>query len=661
MISKAILDELIIKSSHIRVLYVEDEELEREHVSKLLNLIFINIIVAKDGYEALEIYKNQDIDLVITDLTMPNMSGLQLIDNIKKINSKVPIVVMSAQNDNNYIYKAILAGIDSFIMKPIQLDKLISTIEKIVETISLINENEKNLMVLNQYKDITNNSAIISKTDIDGVITYVNENFCKISGYTIDELIGQPHNIVRHPDNSKELFEAMWNTIKNKKESWQGIVKNITKDGKSYYVKSTIKPLLDQHGNIIEFMALRDDISEIMSDKKQLLSNINTNRTSFVALIQIENFDILDNFYDYQTVEKIEKVFEEKLLSLFPVNSIFKKIFTLGDGRFAISEDYQHIINHNIDIKDTLNTLIKNTKNATIKLEHIEYDISIAISYSFGKENSYENAKYGIEKAIKNKKNLVFANNLIEEAQKDATDNINTIRMVKQALDTSNIVSYFQPIIDNKTKEIFKYESLVRLINEDNEIISPHYFLDISKKGTYYTKITERVIESSFKVLNYIKHNISINISIIDIENEDIRNKLIELVSNPLYKGRVTFELLEDEDSKDFKTVKKFISYVKEVGDVKIAIDDFGSGYSNFERLLDYKPDILKIDGTLIKNIETNTFNRNLVETIVSFAKKQKIKTIAEFVENENIYNILKDIGIDYSQGYYFGKPQRLI
>lgn len=661
MISKTILDKLIRNSSHLKVLYVEDEEIEREHVSKLLNLIFINIIVAKDGYEALKIYKDENIDLVITDLTMPNMSGLQLIENIKQINSKVPIVVMSAQNDDNYIYKAILAGIDSFIMKPIQLDKLISTIEKIVETISLINENEKNLMVLNQYKDITNNSAIISKTDIDGVITYVNENFCRISGYTKNELIGQPHNIVRHPDNSKELFKEMWNTIKNKKESWQGIVKNITKDGKCYYVKSTIKPLLDHNGNIIEFMALRDDISEIMSDKKQLLSNINARGISFVALIQIENFDILDNFYDYQTVEKIEKVFEEKLLSLFPSTSIFNKIFTLGDGRFAISEDYQHIINHNIDIKETLNTLIQNTKNATIKLEHIEYDISIAVSYSFGKENTYENAKYGIEKAIKNKKNLVFANNLIEEAQKDAQDNINTIRMVKQALDTSNIVSYFQPIIDNKTKQIFKYESLVRLINEDNEIISPYYFLDISKKGTYYTKITERVIESSFKVLDYIKHNISINISVIDIENEDIRHKLIELVSNPLYKGRVTFELLEDEDSKDFKTVKKFISYVKEVGDVKIAIDDFGSGYSNFERLLDYKPDILKIDGTLIKNIETNSFSRNLVETIVSFAKKQKIKTIAEFVENENIYNILKDIGIDYSQGYYFGKPQRLI
>ena len=185
--------------------------------------------------------------------------------------------------------------------------------------------------------------------------------------------------------------------------------------------------------------------------------------------------------------------------------------------------------------------------------------------------------------------------------------------------------------------------------------------MDISKKGTYYSQITQRVIESSFNILDHIKHNVSINLSFLDIENSETREKLINMVSIPAYKSRVTFEILEDEEVKDIKTVIKFIKDVKELGDVKIAIDDFGSGYSNFERLLDYNPDILKIDGSLIKNIEHDRFSRNIVETIVTFAKKQNIKTIAEFVENESIYNILNDIGVDYSQGYFFGKPEKLI
>lgn len=90
---------------------------------------------------------------------------------------------------------------------------------------------------------------------------------------------------------------------------------------------------------------------------------------------------------------------------------------------------------------------------------------------------------------------------------------------------------------------------------------------------------------------------------------------------------------------------------------MQIAIDDFGAGYSNFERILEFEPDIIKIDGSLIKNIQTDVFSRDLVETIVAFAKKQNIKTVGEFVENEAIFNILNEIGVDYSQGYYFGKP----
>ena len=122
---------------------------------------------------------------------------------------------------------------------------------------------------------------------------------------------------------------------------------------------------------------------------------------------------------------------------------------------------------------------------------------------------------------------------------------------------------------------------------------------------------------------------------------------------------RIVFELLEDETVEDFNIIKDFIHEVKSKG-VQIAIDDFGAGYSNFERILEFEPDIVKIDGSLVKNIEHDTFSRNIVETIVLFAKKQNIETIAEYVENESIFNILNELGVDYSQGYYFGKPEEL-
>ena len=139
-----------------------------------------------------------------------------------------------------------------------------------------------------------------------------------------------------------------------------------------------------------------------------------------------------------------------------------------------------------------------------------------------------------------------------------------------------------------------------------------------------------------------------------------MRNIIINLLeSHKDDAHRIIFELLEDESIKDFSVVKKFISKVKEYG-VKIAIDDFGAGYSNFERLLDYQPNILKIDGCLIRNIEESSYSLSAVKSIVTFAKEQNLQTVAEFIENEAIYKIIKNIGVDFSQGYYFGKPEPL-
>ena len=140
-------------------------------------------------------------------------------------------------------------------------------------------------------------------------------------------------------------------------------------------------------------------------------------------------------------------------------------------------------------------------------------------------------------------------------------------------------------------------------------------------------------------------------------QDAELRNKLITLLTmNIDIANRVTFELLEDEDVNDFNVIKDFISLVKMLG-VTIAIVDFGSGHSNFERLLSFQPDILKIDGSLIKNIATDTFSRNIVETIKLFADKQDIKTVAEFVSTKETLDVVKEIGIDYLQGYLLGEP----
>jgi PAS domain S-box-containing protein len=123
--------------------------------------------------------------------------------------------------------------------------------------------------MLEQYKEAIEKSNIISKTDVNGIITFVNEEFCKISGYSKEELLGKNHNIVRHPDVPAAQFKALWETIKAKK-TYKATAKNRAKNGKTFYVNTTVIPILDEQNNIEEFIAIRYDVTKEVFYKKSL-------------------------------------------------------------------------------------------------------------------------------------------------------------------------------------------------------------------------------------------------------------------------------------------------------------------------------------------------------------------------------------------------------
>ena len=650
----------IIKyTSSLKLLYVEDNKDARESTLSILEEFFDDIIVACHGLEGLEKFQQNDIDLIITDINMPKMTGLKMVEKIRETDKDVSILILSAYNESGFFIDSIKLNVDGYLLKPIDLEQFLSMLQKITQKITLKDEKNKLLYLQKQYQEITDTSSIVSKADLAGNIIYANDKFCEISGYTEEELIGKPHNIIRHPDNPASMFENMWDTIKNKKEMWQGVVRNIKKDGSSYYVQAVIKPILNQKNEIVEYIALRDDITDIMSPKKQLQDLIEFFDESLVVFVKIERFEDIEKFYGSFLSQKIENSFSKEILKQMPTSSMFEKVFSLGDGEYALARNKEDL---EIDVEkfiEMLKEFHKNINDVNLDIGEFEYDISTIISVAYGKD-ALSNAKSGLKHIIKTNQDFIVATNFEQKEYEEAAKNLKILKMVKKAIENKKIVSYFQPIINNKTKKIEKYESLVRLIDEDGKILAPFFFLDTAKKGKYYSQITLIVLENSFDALTKSDVDITINISILDIEKSATREEIFKLLNdNKNYLKRVVFELLEDENVKDFKLIKKFIEDVKAMG-VRIAIDDFGAGYSNFERLLDYQPDILKIDGSLIKNILDDQFSLNVVQTIVSFAKKQHIKIVAEFVENVEIFEMLKDMGVDYSQGYYFGKPEAL-
>jgi PAS domain S-box-containing protein len=655
------IDEVIEYSQNLTLLYVEDNQDAREMTSMILEDFFDNIIVAVDGQDGYEKFVENDIDLVITDINMPKMNGLELCKKIREHDENISLIILSAHNEDNFFMESIKYGVTGYLLKPIDIDQLTGMIYRVVQKYKYMNEAKVNLHLLEEYKEATNLSALVSKTDTKGIITYVNESLCSISGYTQEELLGQPHNVLRHPDNPSSIFKEIWDTIKNRKKSWKGIVRNRTKNGKSYYVDSLIMPILDLNGDIIEYISIRNDITNIMNPLKQLNDEINNAKEPLLVYIKLIDFANIEEFYDFKILEEIQEKVADYLHNKLSEFYSFDKIYQLENGEYAFVLKYSDYIHNIKEFVKKLRDLQDEMIEEKITLEDVEYNIATVISISYEKDKILESVKLGIKKLLKSKKQFILSNNFATLEKQKAKENMRTVHMIKKAISSSNIVSYFQPIIDNSTQNIVKYESLVRLINEEGKVLSPFFFLETAKKSNYYSKITNIVLEHSFKILTHCSADISINLSALDIEQKSMRQTIFSLLEKyRTYTSRVVFELLEDENIKDFSVVKEFIRDVKEYG-VKIAIDDFGAGYSNYERLLDYQPDILKIDGCLIKNIEESEYSYSVVKSIVTFAKEQNIQTIAEFIENEAIYKIVKELGVDFSQGYYFGKPAPLL
>ena len=629
------------------ILYIEDDKVSQEITSKVLEKFCTNLIIAEDGLEGFMKFQLNSVDLIITDLAMPKMNGTEFIKMIRDINQEVPIVILSAYITHELLQESINYGIQGYLSKPISQTVLERHIKK-------IKAKEQKRSFMAESRNIANASAIITKINNEGIITYVNETYCKVSGFSKEELIGQKHSLIKSQKESPHFFKSVWNKIATQKEIWSGILKHTKKSGELYYLKTTIQPIVNSNQEIEHFITLSIPVTDIIHPEKQLNDYLKRYKYAIVLLIKIEEFSYLEHSFKHKITKRLQQLFAKELLKNMPVECNFGNIFLLNNGEFVfIKED-----NKTIDkdkMSKVLQTFQQKVNQKKIKIGIVDYTLSIVCSLAYGKE-AFENAKIGLKKILKTKEDFIVASNFWESTTKESHEKLNKLMMVKEAIESYRIISHFQPIVDNKTRKIEKYESLVRLIDKNNNIVSPYHFLAIAKEGKYYYEITNIVLRNSFRALFHTDVNISINLSALDIEDERTRKEFYTLLEK--YKTethRVTIELTEDEAIRDEQKTLEFINVLKEHR-IKLAIDDFGTGQSNFSRIQAYQPDYIKIDGSLIRNIEQDNFSRDIVETIVFFAKKQKIQTIAEFVENENIYNILTELGVDYSQGYYFAK-----
>lgn len=299
------------------------------------------------------------------------------------------------------------------------------------------------------------------------------------------------------------------------------------------------------------------------------------------------------------------------------------------------------------------------------KLEHHTFNIidntpiylNTTVSIAIGKNKQLiQHLRIAQQEALNKNKNYFFYSQEGMDIIKQQTKNLYWLEFLQNSIHKNTLVPFFQPIVETDTGKIIKYESLAR-IKDGEKIISPYFFIDAAKQLGIITQVTKIIIEKSCKTFANTDIELSLNITKDDLIEGYLPSMLLDMCKKyNLKKSQITLEVLEEISVFGSDQVIDQLLKLKETG-YKIALDDFGSENASFSRMLDLKVDLIKIDGMFIKNIHEHNNSRLIVEGIVHMAKLFNYEIVAEYVHNKEVADILKQIGIKYSQGYYFSEP----
>jgi diguanylate cyclase (GGDEF)-like protein/PAS domain S-box-containing protein len=515
--------------------------------------------------------------------------------------------------------------------------------------------------------------------DLEGNYLFANESICKnLLMATPEEVPGKSDIYFAKREREKHPENKEWHTFGELCANSDLIVLESMKPmifqeygnikGKLVYLEVNKAPLHDETGKLIGTIGSGRDITEqvkleekaeklayydqltALPNRQKILLDISEKSPTACAIFNIDEFKEINDFFGTDNGDKILQEIANWFLELDFTT------YRIDGDEFAILFYDEHpieVLKHNVE---NILSLFEE-EMFHIEEEHIHIRFSVGIAKE--KQNLLTKADIAVHYAKENKEKVAIYE---EKANIEQTykKNIAIASSIREALLDNRIVCYYQPIMDLATGEIKKYETLVRMVDTENKIILPLDFLSIAKKTKLYSHLTKEIIHQACNTFKDRDETFSINLSIDDIKDLTTLQEIIQTIIKTKTSNRIIFEILESEGIENYDEITNFITQVKALG-AKIAIDDFGTGYSNFEHILRLHVDYIKIDGSLIKNIDKNDRHKIIVETIVEFSKKIGAKTIAEFVGDETIFNIVKKIGVDFSQGYYTGKPSTLI
>ena len=534
------------------------------------------------------------------------------------------------------------------------------------------------------YRAAVDAAAIFSETDMQGNITYVNEQFCAISGYSVHELLGKNHRILNSSLHPPEFFAELWKTISSGKV-WKGEICNIRKDGTLYWVESTIVATYDSEANVKKYVSIRFDVTEkrklmevlqwradhdvltglpnrsLLYDRfKQSVATAHRNHSSLaVCILDLDGFKLINDRYGHAIGDRLLVEVSERLKKIIRGEDTVAR---LGGDEFVILLGLMHANELEMAMQRILTAL-----SLAYTIDGIELNISASIGVTIYPKDDADidsllrHADQAMYRAKLRGRDCYHLFNILLD--NEARTAFETVVLVSKALRNNELCLHYQPKINLSSGTITGYEALLRWQHPQEGIIYPQNFIPFVEQTNLIVDIGNWVIEQALtQISNWAvlgkTWSVAVNIAALHFQREDFVETLKHLLSRfPNSSPQMLdIEIVESVMLENIPLVVKNINECKKLG-VTFSLDDFGTGYSSLSYLKKLETHSIKIDQSFIRGILDDKNSLLLTIAIIGLAKSFNREVIAEGVETVEQAKLLMRLGCDSAQGYGFAKP----
>ncbi len=639
--------------------------------------------------------------IVVSDYAMPGFSGLKALEILREHDQNTPFILVSGTVGEEIAVEAMRSGANDYIMKD-NLARLVPAIERELREgreradrrrteEALYQERERALITLHSIGD-----GVIT-TDAEGRVDYMNPvaehvtgwTYGEAQGYLLTEVLPLLNEATRHPVESPADISLRSGRVVTLNE--QCILVN--RNGQEFHIEDSAAPIFDRDNRIIGTVLVFHDVTrerrmahqmtwqathdgltglanrnEFTDRLANMLAGITADPSLQHALLylDLDQFKVVNDTCGHAAGDELLKQLSRTLRANVPTSASLARI---GGDEFGI-------LLETVDLEKAAavaNQLLQSFASFTFHWQDRRFDVGVSIGMvpiNCDTQNAsiaLSAADVACYVAKESGRNRIHIYQESDSGLGERHNEMHWVSRIKEALEENRFVLYKQAITSlNESEQTPHYELLVRMLDHDGKIVPPVAFIPAAERYNLMNSLDRWVIDTAFNFLRIAQQQgdlgiYSINLSGNSLNDDDLPTYIQTKINEyQIQAGQLCFEVTETAAVFNLENTSRMIRLLKKLG-CRFALDDFGSGLSSFSYLKNLPVDFLKIDGSFVKDMNTDPMNRAIVEAIHQVGHTLSIRTIAEFVENQAIVDQLKSIGVDFAQGYHFSKPEPLL